>query len=93
MFRDFFLNSVLIGTGHLISCFIILNTILDGSGYDNNCFSYVTSSSNNEIDAITWHARLGHIGQERMYRLTRNSMLDPLTKIELPICENCLVGK
>ena len=38
---------------------IVLDTTLDGSSYDNNCFSYVTSSNNNEIDAITWHARLG----------------------------------
>ena len=88
-----FLNSVLIGIEHLINGFIVLDTILDGSSYDNSYFSYVTSSSNNEIDAITWHTRLGHIWQERMYRLTRKGMLGPLTKIELPICENCLARK
>ena len=90
---EIFLNSVLIGTGHLINGFIVLDTILDCSSYDNSCFSYVTSSNNNEIDVITWHARLGHIGQETMYRLARKGMLGPFTKIELPICENCLVGK
>ena len=88
-----FLNSILIGTRHLINGFIVLDTILDDSSYDTSCFSYVTSSSNNEIDAITWHARLGHIGQEIMYRLERKGMLVPLTKIELSICENCLAGK
>ena len=58
---EIFLNSILIGTEHLINGFIVLDTILDGSSYDNSYFSYVTSSSNNEIDVITWHARLGHI--------------------------------
>ena len=90
---EIFLNSVLIGTGHLINGFIVLDTILYDSSYDNSCFSYVTSFSNNEIDVITWHARLSHLRQERMYRLARKGMLGPLTKIKLPICENCLVGK
>ena len=93
VFLEIFLNSVVIGTGHLINGFIVLDTILDGSSYNNNSFSYVTSSSNNEINTITWYARLGHIGQERMYRLARKGMLGPLTKIEFPICENCLARK
>ena len=90
---EIFLNSVFIGTRHLINGFIVVDTILNGSSYDNIYFSYVTSSSNNEIDAITWHARLYHIGQEKMYRLARKGMLGPLTKIELPICENYLARK
>ena len=32
---------------------LLLDTILDGSSYDNSYFSYVTFSSNNDIDAIT----------------------------------------
>ena len=67
--------------------------MLDGSSYNDSCISYVRSSSNNEIDVITWHARLGHTRQERMHRLAREGMLGPLTKVELPICENCLAGK
>ena len=67
--------------------------MLDGLSYDNNYFSYVTSSTNNEIDVIIWHARLGHIKQERIHKLARESLLGPLTKFKLPICENCLVGK
>ena len=90
---EIFSNSVIIRIGHLINGFIVLDTILDGLSYDNSCFSYVTSSNNNEIDAITWHAKLGHIGQETMYRLARKGMLGPFTKIELPICEKCLAGK
>ena len=77
----------------MINGFFMLDTILDGSSYDNSYFSYVTSSSNNEIDAITWHARLGHIRQERMHRLARQGLLGLLTKVELLIYENCLTGK
>ena len=53
VYRFFLKNLVLIRTEHLVNGFIVLNTTLDGSSYDNNCFSYVTSSNNNEIDAIT----------------------------------------
>ena len=59
---EIFLNSILIETEDFVNGFIVLDTILDDSSYDNSCFSCVTSSNNNEIDAITWHTRLGHIG-------------------------------
>ena len=90
---EIFLNLVFIGTMHLINGFIVLDTMLDGLSYNNNYFSYVTSSSNNKIDAITWHVRLSHIGQERIYRLVREGLLGLFTKVELSICENCLVEK
>uniref|UniRef100_A0A2N9HQ47 Integrase catalytic domain-containing protein n=1 Tax=Fagus sylvatica TaxID=28930 RepID=A0A2N9HQ47_FAGSY len=41
----------------------------------------------------TWHARLGHIGKDRMARLAREGLLGPLAKVDLPICEPCLAGK
>ena len=41
------------------------------------------------VDVNTWHAILGHVGQERMDRLVRESLL----YIVLPICESCLAGK
>ncbi|GAV60933.1 gag_pre-integrs domain-containing protein, partial [Cephalotus follicularis] len=47
----------------------------------------------NDIDSVTWHARLGHIGQDRMTRLAREGLLGPLAKVNLPICEPCLAGK
>ena len=56
-------------------------------------FSYVTSLSNNEIDAIAWHARLGHIGQQIKHKLAKEDMLSLLTKVELPICENRIAEK
>ena len=50
-------------------------------------------SSNNDVDVITWHARLGHIGQDRMNRLAKEGHLGSLSKIEMSTCENCLARK
>lgn len=81
---EIFINLIL--TRHLVNDFIISDTMVDGSSYNHSCFWYITSSSNNKKGIMTWHARLGHIGQEIMYRLTREAMLGRLTKVELPIC-------
>ena len=45
------------------------------------------------INSSTWHARLGHIGKDRMARLAREGLLGPLAKVDLPICEPCLASK
>ena len=50
-------------------------------------------SSNNDIDVILWHARLGHIGQDRMNKLAKEGHLGSFTKIEMRTCENCLAEK
>ena len=57
------------------------------------CFSYLTESSNNNFDSCLWHARLGHIGQDRMNRLARDGLLGSNAKFELPTYEYCLQGK
>ena len=47
--------------------------------YTNNhgvYFSLFTESSNDNTDTQLWHARLGHIGQDRMNRLARYGPLD-----------------
>ena len=51
------------------------------------------SSSDSNIESILWHARLGHIGQDRLNRLARASLLESLARVELPTCEHCLAGK
>lgn len=56
-------------------------------------FSLVTSSNDTSINSIQWHARLGHIGQERMARLTREDSLGQLLKVVLPTYEHCLIEK
>ena len=51
-----------------------------------------TQSSNDDLNVNVWHARLGHIGQERMNRLAR-MVLGSIMKVELSTCEYCLQGK
>ncbi|KAK2973548.1 hypothetical protein RJ640_010603 [Escallonia rubra] len=52
-------------------------------------YSYVVND-NIMNDSTTWHARLGHIGQDRMTRLAREGFLGPLAKVNLQSCEACL---
>jgi len=44
-------------------------------------------------NSVQWHARLGHISQDRMNRLAKEGLLDRLTKVKLLRCESCLAGK
>ena len=34
-------------------------------------------------DDVTWHTRLGHIVLDRMKRLAREGLMDPLARVEL----------
>ena len=36
---------------------------------------------------------LVRIGQDKMNRLANEGVLDRLTKVKLPKCESCLIGK
>ena len=62
---------------------------------NDNTFIYVVgnSSVSNNNDSVMWHARLGHIGQDRLKKLARAGLLGSLVKVKLPIYEHCLVGK
>lgn len=48
-------------------------------------------NSSNTVGSITWHARLGHIRQDRMTRLARKGLIGNLAKVSLPTCENFLM--
>jgi len=52
-------------------------------------FSYFDSNSK----SVKWHARLSHVGQDRLNRLAKNGILDRLTRVKWPRCESCLAGK
>ena len=57
--------------------------------YDNTyatCVSYFDYN----FESIKWHARLGHVGQDRMGRLAKEGLLYRLTRAKLPRCELCL---
>ena len=49
-------------------------------------------SSNNDVNVITRHARLGHIGKDLMNMLVKEGHLGCFTKIEMTTCENCIAG-
>ena len=53
----------------------------------------MTISRNSCDNVIIWHARLWHIGQERLNRLVKENLLCQLTKIDMPTCKYCLVNK
>ncbi|KAK2973062.1 hypothetical protein RJ640_023559 [Escallonia rubra] len=78
---DIFLDDVLFGHGFCMDSTFQLDLIDSQSSY-----SYIVN------DSTTWHARLGHIGQDRMTRLAREGLLGPLTKVNLQTCEACLAG-
>ena len=61
--------------------------------FDSISSSSYVANVNKNVDSVTWHARLGHIGRDRMTRLAREGLLGPLAKVDLPVCEPCLAGK
>jgi len=87
------LDNIFYGFGFVLNGFMVLDTV--NVSIDNDASIYVVQNSStiNDSNIITWHARLGHIGQDRLYRLTRAGLLGSLTKEKLPVCEHCLVGK
>ena len=44
-------------------------------------------------DAYLWHLCLGHINSNRIQRLIKDGLLEPLDFDEFRICESCLEGK
>ena len=66
---------------------------MDIEYYNNDSSVFLTSFDNVSDNSFIWHARLSHIGQERMTRLAREGLMGNLTKVTLSTCEHCLVGK
>ncbi|XP_075103561.1 uncharacterized protein LOC142178129 [Nicotiana tabacum] len=82
----------LFGFGHVTGGLIIMD--LDYDSFSNNAsFSMFVSSHKYDSDVNIWHARLGHIGQQRMQRLAKQGLLSNIEHVELSTCENCLAGK
>ena len=87
------LDNVYYDSGYLLDGFMVLDTV-NISMYDDT-FIYVVgnSSVSNDNDSVIWHARLGHIWQDRLKRLAREGLLGSVAKVKLPICEHYLIGK
>jgi len=66
--------------------------VLDLDDCYNNSPSAFVSHLDSNLESIKWHAGLGDIGKDRMRKLAKG-LLNYLTKVKLPRCESCLVGK
>ena len=44
-------------------------------------------------DAYLWHLCLGHINSNRIQRMIKDGLLQPMDFDEFPVCESCLEGK
>ncbi|XP_075088370.1 uncharacterized protein LOC142170372 [Nicotiana tabacum] len=86
-------DNVFYDFGHRCDGFIVLDCNPPTYNYyvDRCVMTYYFS--NNDVDVITWHARLGHIGKNRMNRWAKEGHLGSFSKIEMTTCENCLAGK
>jgi hypothetical protein len=73
--NDFFiyLGTTYYGCGFISDGFMILD--LNYYNYDK---SFVLLTSSDNVDSIKWHARLGHIGQDRMNTLAREGLIGNL---------------
>ena len=70
-------NGNVFGHASLIKDFLILD--LDDSYNNNNSSpSVFVSHVDPDLELIKWHARLGHIGQDRMSRLAKEGLLNRL---------------
>ena len=64
------LGTTFYGSGFVLDGFIVMD--VDYVDFNNNAsFSLITSANDREVDMQLWHARLNHIGQDRMRRLPK----------------------
>jgi transposase InsO family protein len=84
---DILLDDVIFGHGSICESLFKIDL------FESSISSTFIIDCNMTINSSTWHARLGHIGKDRMARLAREGLLGPLAKVDLPICEPCLAGK
>jgi len=87
------LDNIFYGFGFVLNGFMVLDTVNVSINYDASIYVVQNSSTINDSNIITWHARLGHIRQDQLHRLARAGLLGSLTKEKLLICEHCLAGK
>ena len=90
-------DKVFICSGNIVDGLYILTLVkheLYNSELDNN--SHVKSLKRkfpSTSDAYLWHLHLGHINSNRIQRLIKDGLLEPMDFDEFPVCESCLEGK
>ena len=67
------LDNVVYGYGFLSYGFIVLDTIPINK--TTSIFVTGNSSSSSSVNDVKWHARLGHVGQDRLKRLAKAGLL------------------
>ena len=79
------LDNIVYVYGFLSDGFILLDTI----PIKKTIYVFITrnSSSSSSVNDVKWHARLGHIGHERLKRLAKAGLLGSKDKIDLSVCE------
>lgn len=88
-----YLDNIFYGSGFVLNGFMVLDTVNISINNDASIYVVQNSSTIKDSNIITWHARLGHIGQDQLNRLARVSLIGLLSKMELPVCEHCLARK
>ena len=86
------MGTIYCGYGYVLYHFFIMDLDYNLSSC-NVCFSMFSTSRDAENDVNVWHARLGHIGQQRMNILAKEGLLANIDKVVLSTCEFCLAGK
>ena len=90
-------DKVFICSGNIVDGIYILTSDkheLYNSKLDNN--SHVKSLKRkfpSTSDAYLWHLHLGHINSNRIQRLIKDGLLEPMDFDEFPVYESCLEGK
>ena len=90
-------DKVFICSGNIVDGLYILSPdkhALYNSKLDNN--SHVKSLKRKfplTNDAYLWHLRLGHINPNRIQRLIKDGLLEPLDFDGFLVCKSCLEGK
>ena len=67
----------------------LYNSELDNNSHVKSLKRKFPSSS----DAYLWHSHLDHINSNRIQRLIKDGLLEPLDFDDFPVCESCLEDK
>ena len=67
----------------------LYNSELDNNSYVKPLKRKFPSTS----DAYLWHLRLGHLNSNRIQRLIKDGLLEPMDFDGFSVCESCLKGK
>ena len=96
-------NNVVIKKGKMFICFgniveglyiltpdkhELYNSELDNDSHVKSLNRKFPSTS----DAYLWHLRLGYIKSNRIQKLIKDGLLEPMDFDESPVCESCLEG-